>query len=81
MATQMGQKVSYGDGAPQFMVTRGGDADLDYETGGDGFQLGKRYESEASGITVLCTKPGPGRLSVAGEPLTLMAQKKLPSSD
>ena len=81
MPTQMGQKLAYADAGPHFMVTKGGDADLTYVEAGDGFQLGKRYQSEAMGITLLCTKPGPGALLVDGKALALMAAKKLPSSD
>lgn len=46
-----------------------------------GTALGKRYEDTESGILVLCTKPGPGSLSVGDRPLTLHAAKPLPSSD
>ena len=82
MVTSMGQKVTYGDAGPHFMVTKGGDADLAYEAiETESFQLGKRYVSPATGITVLCTKPGPGRLLVGTEPLEMLATKKLPSSD
>jgi hypothetical protein len=47
----------------------------------EGSQLGKRYEHEGSGLEVLCTKPGPGSLSVGTEPLHLKGAKPLPSSD
>lgn len=43
--------------------------------------LGKRYVHEASGLEVLCTKAGAGRLSVDGSPLGLKDAKPLPSSD
>ena len=46
-----------------------------------GTQLGKRYVHEASGLQVLCVKPGEGSLSVDGEILPELAAKKLPSSD
>lgn len=46
-----------------------------------GTTLGKRYEHAASGLQVLCVKPGDGSLSVAGEPLRLVESKQLPSSD
>ncbi len=82
MPTTMGQKLSYGDAGPHFMVTKGGGAGLTYEGSDTGaFQLGKRYASTATGITVLCTKPGPGRLLAEGEPLEMLVAKKLPSSD
>lgn len=44
-------------------------------------QLGKRYVDDASGIEVLCTKPGEGALAVDGRLLTLKTAKPLPSSD
>jgi hypothetical protein len=47
----------------------------------NGSLLGKRYFDQASGIEVLCTKPGPGSLSFDGQPLTLRQTKPLPSSD
>jgi hypothetical protein len=46
-----------------------------------GALLGKRYEDEASGLEVLCTKAGAGSLNVDGVPLTTKAAKHLPSSD
>ncbi|ANY21863.1 hypothetical protein [Gordonia terrae] len=54
----------------------------DVATGFDGgTALGKRYVHEASGLQVLCVKPGVGSLSVDGEILPELAAKKLPSSD
>jgi hypothetical protein len=49
--------------------------------GGEGTLLGKRYAHQPSGVEVLCTKPGAGRLTVGPEPLELKAAKPLPSSD
>jgi hypothetical protein len=46
-----------------------------------GTVLGKRYTHVASGLEVLCTKPGAGSLSVAGRALEVLAAKPLPSSD
>ncbi|AXI76285.1 hypothetical protein [Peterkaempfera bronchialis] len=43
--------------------------------------LGKRYIHEASGLELLCVKPGPGCLSVDGEPLPVKTAKQLPASD
>jgi hypothetical protein len=48
---------------------------------GGGTQLGKRYIHEASGLEVLCTKPGDGSLSVGTDVLDLKGTKALPSSD
>lgn len=51
-------------------------------TGGEPMvALGKRYTHEASGLELLCVKPGPGPLVFAGEELVLKAAKPLPASD
>ncbi|WP_024795628.1 hypothetical protein [Tomitella biformata] len=47
----------------------------------DGAVLGKRYVDVDSGLEVLCTKSGQGRLALAGAALVLKAAKPLPSSD
>jgi hypothetical protein len=46
-----------------------------------GALLGKRYGDQASGIEVLCTKPGTGSLALNEQPLALRQAKPLPSSD
>lgn len=46
-----------------------------------GIELGKRYVHDASGLQLLCVKPGAGALSVDGEALTIMSSKQLPASD
>ena len=46
-----------------------------------GSVLGKRYSYPQSGLTVLCSKPGAGSLSLDGRPLVLQEAKKLPASD
>jgi hypothetical protein len=43
--------------------------------------IGKRYEHEASGLVVLCTKGGNGSLCVGDTRLTLEVSRALPSSD
>ena len=47
----------------------------------DGILLGKRYADETSGLEVLCTKPGPGPLTVDGRDLEVKGPKPLPASD
>lgn len=47
----------------------------------DGTQLGKRYTDETSGLEVLCTKAGPGSLSIGATMLVIKQAKPLPSSD
>ena len=47
----------------------------------DGTLLGKRYAVADVGLELLCTKPGKGSLTLAGEPIGLKEAKPLPSSD
>ena len=47
----------------------------------DGVLLGKRYADETSGLEVLCTKPGPGPLTIDGRELEVKGPKPLPASD
>ena len=49
----------------------------DYDRGSE---LGKRYVAD-NDLELLCSKAGPGTLSVGEHPLTLKAPKPLPSSD
>lgn len=46
-----------------------------------GSLLGKRYADEDLGVELLCTKPGPGTLTVNGVPLPMKTAKPLPASD
>ena len=46
-----------------------------------GTLLGKRYTDEASGVEILCVKPGAGSLAVDGRFLELKTAKALPASD
>ena len=48
---------------------------------GPSIQLGKRYADAESGVEVLCTKAGPGPLTVDDRELTQQAAKALPASD
>ena len=48
---------------------------------GEGAQLGKRYTDEATGLELLCTKPGSEVPAADGRPLTLKTAKPLPASD
>ncbi|WP_236791928.1 hypothetical protein [Amycolatopsis sp. GM8] len=47
----------------------------------DGTLLGKRYAAEGLGVELLCTKPGPGTLAIAGTPLPQKEARALPASD
>jgi hypothetical protein len=46
-----------------------------------GSLLGKRYADDDLGVELLCTKPGPGTLTVNGVPLPVKSAKPLPASD
>ena len=83
MTATMGKRFECADVGAQYMVTKGGDGDLSCvaDAGGEPNQLGKRYQDEATGVTVLCIKPGAGRICCNGMPMAELAQKKLPSSD
>jgi hypothetical protein len=47
----------------------------------EGTLVGKRYADEELGLEVLCTKAGPGSLSLGLDPLPVKGAKPLPSSD
>ena len=46
-----------------------------------GTLLGKRYTDEATGLQVLCVKPGEGTITVDGRPAAVVAPRQLPASD
>ncbi|SHN46596.1 hypothetical protein [Cryptosporangium aurantiacum] len=62
--------------APSGSVAREGVAH-----GGEPLLLGKRYTDAASGLQLLCTKPGPGPVEVDGRPVERLDAKPLPASD
>ena len=47
----------------------------------DGTKIGKRYVNAAGTVELLCTKPGQGSLSIAGQALNIKDAKPLPASD
>lgn len=47
----------------------------------EGTKIGKRYVNAAGTVELLCTKPGQGSLSIAGQALTIKDAKPLPASD
>jgi hypothetical protein len=57
-----------------------GDAVRD-EARAEGTLLGKRYADPESGLEVLCTKAGPGPLTLGDAPLRVKDARSLPSSD
>lgn len=60
-----------------------GDAPVNAESraDGDALVIGKRYSDASGALELLCTKPGPGALSLGDEPLAIKAAKPLPASD
>jgi hypothetical protein len=59
-----------------------GAADIpDAAPSSEGILLGKRYADETTGLEVLCTKPGPGPITVDGRELEVKGPKPLPASD
>ncbi len=44
-------------------------------------QLGRRYQCEACGTTVLCTKAGSGAIQCHDADMAVQKPRKLPSSD
>jgi hypothetical protein len=65
-------KAEHG-GAPRGAVLDGAHA--------AGTVLGKRYADADGTVELLCTKPGPGSLALAGTPLAIKSAKPLPASD
>lgn len=82
-------------GGAEFVVTKGGEAKLTCngvsveekadqspsQVDGPDIQLGKRYQSAGSGVSLLCVKAGKGELVCDGEAMELQGARKLPSSD
>jgi hypothetical protein len=69
-------------GHPMVPSDQAGEATTAIESGfGDGCLLGKRYADEETGLEVLCTKGGPGSLSLGDVVLLVKGAKPLPSSD
>jgi desulfoferrodoxin-like iron-binding protein len=44
-------------------------------------QTGKRYRCETCGTEVICVKAGQGRVACHGQPMDVLAPKRLPSTD
>lgn len=67
-------------GEPMRPAGEGGDR-LPASFEGEATLMGKRYADEDLGLEVLCSKPGPGALSIGDRPLLVKGAKPLPSSD
>jgi hypothetical protein len=48
---------------------------------GEDIAVGKRYVLDDIGLEIICTKAGPGTLTIGGTALTMAKAKPLPSSD
>ncbi len=83
MLAQTGKRFECAELGAQYMITKGGDAELSCAPAesGEGDQLGKRYQDEESGVMALCIKAGSSRILCNGRPMTMLAPKTLPSSD
>jgi hypothetical protein len=68
-------------GAPMVEGTPPGPSDAGGAGGEEGLLIGKRYSDADGTVELICTKPGPGRLTMDGRPLTIKAAKPLPASD
>jgi hypothetical protein len=51
------------------------------ESLGDAAQIGKRYADDDVGVELLCSRPGPGALTLNGAVLPMKGAKPLPASD
>ena len=69
-------------GLPFELIERTTSPMSDVQPGFDqGSLLGKRYADEDLGIELLCTKDGPGSISLGSEILAPRTSKPLPASD
>jgi hypothetical protein len=68
-------------GHPMTEMGKGGERLGSVEGFSEGTAMGKRFADDDLGIELLCTKPGPGSLSVGEVLLPIKGAKPLPSSD
>jgi len=82
MPTKAGERLKFETGTAEVVVTKGGDATIEYDAAGAGqLQVGKRYTDEATGIEVLVTKAGAGCLTVGGAEMAQVQPKQTKSAD
>ncbi len=83
MRAETGKRLECAEQGAQYIVTKGGDAELSCAPASDGEadQLGKRYQDEPTGVMALCTKAGNSRIHCDGRPMQMLAPRALPSSD
>lgn len=83
MRAETGKRLECAEYGAQYIITKGGDAELSCAPASDGEadQLGKRYQDEATGVMILCTKAGASRVHCDGRPMEMLAPRSLPSSD
>jgi hypothetical protein len=82
MPTKAGERLKFDTGTAEVVVTKGGDATIEFDaSGGGALQVGKRYTDEATGIEVLVTKPGSGALKVNGAEMAQVQPKQTKSAD
>lgn len=82
MPTKAGERLKFETGTAEVVVTKGGDASIDFDPNAEGaLQVGKRYTDEASGIEVLVTKAGAGALVCNGAAMAQVQPKQTKSAD
>ena len=83
MRAETGKRLDCAEHGAQYIITKGGDAELSCAPASDGEadQLGKRYQDEPTGVMALCTKAGASRIHCDGRPMQMLAPRALPSSD
>jgi hypothetical protein len=75
-----GSRLKFESGA-ELVVTKGGDAEVEFDAGGGKLQVGKRYKDESTGIEVLVTKASEGRLLCNGAEMEQVQPKQTKSAD
>jgi hypothetical protein len=80
MAVASGSRLKFESGA-ELVVTKGGDAEVEFDSGGGKLQVGKRYKDESTGIEVLITKASEGRLLCNGAEMEQVQPKQTKSAD
>ena len=83
MPSQTGSRFECSELGSQYMITKGGNAELSCKPAeqGQADQLGKRYIDNETGIMVLCTKSGQSNIYCNNRQMEIVAQRSLPSSD
>jgi len=80
--TPAGADVDIRCGGAPMVASRDADSNAALDPAcAQGALVGKRYVDAQEQFELLCTKGGPGGLTINGEPLAIKVAKALPSSD